>query len=250
MLAGKIPGLPASSRYSFMHETQTSMSNLPHLDLIAISRSLADVQGSFATLSERLTELRHPPDDEVCQNMLAGYALIDDYVSRGIDLFDLQNLGLMLEVNATVLCGTDPSRRAEYAEHLAATERRYYQDEEGGVGGLFEWYAAHRGESVWKRAAGVYVRILSKPQLFIEGNHRSGSLLVSYLMLREALPPFVLSVDNVVAYFNPSSVIRNAAKHGVLALFRLPKIKKKYAAFLAAEASRVDGRYFRSEGQA
>ncbi|RZK04475.1 MAG: hypothetical protein EOO84_22045, partial [Pantoea sp.] len=37
-------------------------------------------------------------------------------------------------------------------------------------------------------------------------------------------------------YFNPSSVIRNSAKHGVKALYELPKIKKKYAAFLEAKA--------------
>lgn len=38
-------------------------------------------------------------------------------------------------------------------------------------------------------------------------------------------------------YFNPSSVIRNSAKHGVKALYELPKIKKKYAAFLEEQAS-------------
>jgi hypothetical protein len=227
-----------------------SISKLPHLDLSAIGLTLAKVQRDFPSLSERLAEHRDPPSDEVCRNMLAGYALVDEYVSSGIDLFDLQHLGLMLEINATVLCGTDPSRRVEYAEHLAATETHFYQHGEGGIGDLFEWYAGHRDESVWKRAAGVYVRILSKPQLFIEGNHRSGSLIVSYLMLREALPPFVLSVDNAEAFFNPSSVIRNAAKHGVKALFELPKIKKKYAAFLEVEAARVDGRYFQLEDAA
>ena len=97
---------------------------------------------------------------------------------------------------------------------------------------MFNWYGAHRNESVWKRAAGVYVRILSEPQLFIEGNHRSGSLIVSYLLMREGLPPFVLTLENAEGYFNPSSVIRNSAKHGVRALYELPKIKKKYAAFL------------------
>jgi hypothetical protein len=72
--------------------------------------------------------------------------------------------------------------------------------------------------------------------LFIEGNHRSGSLIVSYLLLRAGLPPFVLTLDNAKGYYNPSSVIRNSAKHGVKALFELPKIKKKYAAFLEDQA--------------
>jgi len=127
-------------------------------------------------------------------------------------------------------------RRREYAQHLAATEEHFFNNVEGGIKDLYNWYGAYRSESVWKRAAGVYVRILSKPQLFIEGNNRSGSLIVSYLLMRAGLPPFVLALDNAEGYFNPSSVIRNSAKHGVKALYELPKIKKKYAAFLEEQA--------------
>ena len=206
------------------------------LDLPAIERALREVQQRFAELSRDFTEPRDPLTDEVLHNVLEGYALIDDYVARGVDLFDLQQLDLMLEINATVLCGSDPARRLEYAHHLAATEEHFFNNVEGGIKDLYNWYCAYRSESVWKRAAGVYVRILSKPQLFIEGNNRSGSLIVSYLLMRAGLPPFVLTLENAEGYFNPSSVIRNSAKHGVKALYELPKIKKKYAAFLEEQA--------------
>ncbi|PHN24487.1 hypothetical protein [Pseudomonas sp. ICMP 460] len=206
------------------------------LDLPAIERALRKVQGRFTELSQHFIEPRDPLTDEVLHNVLEGYALIDDYVARGVDLFDLQQLNLMLEINATVLCGTDPLRRQEYAQHLAATEQHFFNNVEGGIKDLYNWYCAYRSESVWKRAAGVYVRILSKPQLFIEGNNRSGSLIVSYLLMRAGLPPFVLTLENAEGYFNPSSVIRNSAKHGVKALYELPKIKKKYAAFLEEQA--------------
>ena len=206
------------------------------LDLTAIERALREVQSRFDELSRHFTEPRDPFSDEVLHNMLAGYALIDDYLARGVDLFDLQQVNLMLEINATVLCGSDPARRLEFADHLAATERHFFDDTQGGIKDLFNWYSAHRNESVWKRAAGVYVRILSKPQLFIEGNNRSGSLIVSYLLMRAGRPPFVLTLENAGGYFNPSSVIRNSAKHGLKALYELPKIKKKYAAFLEDQA--------------
>ncbi|MGF6093862.1 hypothetical protein [Pseudomonas sp. 18175] len=206
------------------------------LDLTAIERALREVQSRFAALSRDFDEPRDPLTDEVLQNVLEGYALIDEYVARGVDLFDLQQLNLMLEINATVLCGNDPARRLEYAQHLAATEVHFFNNVEGGIKDLHNWYCKHHAESVWKRAAGVYVRVLSKPQLFIEGNHRSGSLIVSYLLMRAGLPPFVLTLDNAEGYFNPSSVIRNSAKHGVKALYELPKIKKKYAAFLEDNA--------------
>jgi len=207
------------------------------LDLPAIERSLYAVQQNFAVLSTRFFEPRDPLIDQVRNNLLAGYALVDDYVMRGVDLFALENVGLLLEINATVLCGTDPEQRAEYAEHIAATERRFFSNDEGSIKDLLGWYAAHRSESTWKRAAGVYIRILSKPQLFSEGNHRSGSLIVSYLQMRDGHPPFVLSEGNAEAYFNPSTVIRNLPKRGVKVLFKLPGIKKRYARFLEEQAS-------------
>ncbi|NQD78720.1 hypothetical protein D16iCDA_19835 [Pseudomonas seleniipraecipitans] len=216
------------------------------LDLPAVERALREVQGHFVELSRHFTEPRDPLTDEVLENVLEGYALIDDYVARDIDLFELQHLNLMLELNATVLCGQKPAGRLEYAQHLAATEAHFFNNIEGGIKDVFNWYCAHRNESVWKRAAGVYVRILSKPQLFIEGNNRTGSLIVSYLLMRAGLPPFVLSLKNAEGYFNPSSVIRNSAKHGVKALYELPKIKKKYAAFLE-EQSPEPKKFFLSE---
>ncbi|MFI7858355.1 MULTISPECIES: hypothetical protein [Pseudomonas] len=210
------------------------------LDLPAVERALRKVQGRFAELSRQFTEPRDPFTDEVLSNVLEGYALIDDYVARGVDLFDLQQLNLMLEINATVLCGSDPARRREFSAHLQATEARFFNNVEGGIKDLYNWYCSYRSDSIFKRAAGVYVRILSKPQLFIEGNHRTGSLIVSYLLMRAGLPPFVLTLDNAEGYYNPSSVIRNSAKHGVKALYELPKIKKKYAAFLEAKAPEHD----------
>lgn len=207
-----------------------------HLDLPAIERALREVQAHFDSMSRDFVETRDPFSDEVLSNILAGYALIDDYVARDVDLFELRNIDLMLEINATVLCGVDPAERRKFAEHLAATERHFFENEGGGIRDILEWYAEHRHESPWKRAAGIYVRILSKPQLFIEGNNRSGALIVSYLLLRAGLPPFVLTLANAAGYFNPSSVIRNSAKHGVRALFELPKIKKKFAAFLEEQA--------------
>jgi len=207
------------------------------LDLNAIRNSLHEVQAQFESLNAQLDERRDPFDDVVCSNMLQGYALIDRLVVDGVDLFDLQQIDWMIEINTTVLCGIDPEQRKEFSRHIAMTNSRFFDNDEGGVRDLLEWYNSHRNESVWKRAAGIFVRILSKPQLFIEGNHRSASLIISFLLMREGLPPFVLSTDNVVAFFNPASVIRRTPKNGLVALFKLPKIKKKYAAFLEVQSS-------------
>lgn len=206
------------------------------LDHAAIARGLEDLQAHFAALNAALDEPRDPLLDAVRNNMLEGYALVEQLVADGVDLFGLAKIGLLLELNTTVLCGTDPARRAEYREHIAATEERFYSNAEGAVRDLLEWYGQHRGESPWKRAAGAFVRVLSSPQLFIEGNHRSGSLIMSYILMKDGLPPFVLTKDNATAFFNPASVIRKTRRHGARALFQLPKIKKRFAQFLEAQS--------------
>jgi hypothetical protein len=229
--------LISDGNYSTNPRFAAAMNSCRILDLDAIQNSLHNVQSRFESLNAQLDEQRDPFDDAVCSNMLQGYALIDRLVVEGIDLFDLQQIDWMIEINTTVLCGIDPKQRQEFAQHIAMTSTRFFNTDEGGVRDLLEWYDGHRNESAWKRAAGIFVRILSKPQLFIEGNHRSASLIVSFILMREGLSPFVLSTENAVAFFNPASVIRRMPKNGLSALFRLPKIKKKYAAFLEEQSS-------------
>jgi hypothetical protein len=89
---------------------------------------------------------------------------------------------------------------------------------------------------VWRRAAGVYIYILSEPQLFIEGNHRTGALVFSYILAREGRPPFVLTAENTKAYLDPSTLITETRKHSLVALFRIPKIKRYFAKFLKEQS--------------
>jgi prophage maintenance system killer protein len=168
--------------------------------------------------------------------MLDGYKLVDSLAAQQLDLFAMGNLKLFLELNALVLCGRDEGARARAAAHLAATEQRFYEQEGGGIRDIVEWYALHRKESPWKRAAGVYVRILSEPELFIEGNHRTGALIMSYILAREGRPPFVLTASNARAYLDPSTLITETRKNSLVAFFRLPKIKRYFAEFLKEHA--------------
>ena len=170
--------------------------------------------------------------------MMAGYRFVDSLLSQRIDLLAMGNLKLFLEMNALVLFGGDESARAGAAFQLAATEQRFYDQEGGGIRDVVEWYNLHRANSTWRRAAGVYISILSEPQLFIEGNHRTGALVMSYILAREGRPPFVLTADNAKAYLDPSTLITETRKHSLVALFRLPKIKRYFAKFLKEQSDR------------
>ena len=207
------------------------------LDLETIATSLHRVQMEFDAINQQLSWQRDPMSDEVVENLLAGYAYVDALVDAGIDVFVMGHHKHLLELNTLVLCGRNPERRVEFAAHIKATERSFYEERQGGIEDIVEWHSRHRHESAWNLAAGLYVRILSKPQLFIEGNHRTGVLVASYVLLRNGLPPFVLTVENARAYFDPSTVIRETYKLGPLALFRLPGIKKRFARFLRDQPS-------------
>jgi Fic family protein len=82
--------------------------------------------------------------------------------------------------------------------------------------------------------------MLSKPQLFIEGNHRTGALLMSHILQRDGLPPFVLSADSAADYFDPSTAIRDVDKNSPATIFRLSRARDRLAKLLQ---ERSDPRY-------
>jgi hypothetical protein len=203
--------------------------------LRAIEASLRAVQAEFPRINAILNSPRDRMDDAIVERMLAGYALVDDLVTRKVDLFSLAQLRTFLELNAIVLCGLDPQVRSEAAAHLAATERHFYDEKDGGIRDIIEWHEMHAKESAWKRAAGVYIRVLSEPELFIEGNHRTGALIMSYILARSGHPPFVLTVDNAKAYFDPSTLITKKKKKSLRLLIEMPRLKRQFAEFLMAQ---------------
>jgi hypothetical protein len=206
------------------------------LNLKAIEQSLRDVQREFPKINERLHSRRDSMTDAVLENMLAGYAFVDRAVADGVDLFTLRHATALLEFNHIVLCGLNQQVRQEYQAHIEATAQRFYEQEEFNIDDILRWYYKHEKESAWKRAAGVYVRILSQPQLYIEGNHRTGALIMSYILVRDGKAPFVLTVDNAKAYFDPSTLIKETTKTTATLLTKLPRMKKRFAGFLHAQA--------------
>lgn len=202
------------------------------LDLDAIAASLRALQRDFPRINDVLQSPRDRLDDLVIANLLAGYAFVDRALADGIDLLALGNLKHVLELNTLVLCGEDKSARAGSARHIEATAQRFWEHDRGGIRDIVEWHDRHRGEPVWHRAAGVYIRVLSEPQLYIEGNHRTGALIMSYLLVRGGRPPFVLAVENAAGYFDPSTLVTRTSKTGAAMLFRMPRLKTYFANYL------------------
>lgn len=202
------------------------------IDLARVERSLRDLQRRFEAVNRSLASPREALDDEVLANLLAGYAYVNRMLAEGVDPFRRGQHGHLLELNTIVLCGTDPAARRRFHQHVEATEAHFYETPGGGIREIMDWWERHPGDDVWCKAAGVYIHALSEPQLYIEGNHRTGSLIMSFLLVRAGKPPFVVNADNAKGYFDPSTLIRMTRKHTLKALWQLPKMKKTFAAFL------------------
>lgn len=207
------------------------------LDLEAIETSLRGVQMDFDRINASLSSRREPLGDEVLDNMLAGYSLVDRALAKGTDLFQAGNSERMLELNHVVLCGSKGKRRNCYKGHLQATEERFFGDDGIGIGALMQRWKMSRLEKVSRRAAGIFTHMLSQPQLFIEGNHRSGVLLMSYILASDGQPPFVLTIDNARAFFDPAALMKNSKKRGIDELLRLPKLSRRLAAVVEDTAN-------------
>jgi hypothetical protein len=206
------------------------------LNLQAIEQSLRHVQRDFPKINAILRSRRDSMTDEVLENMMSGYAFINCAIADDTDLFDPEYAAGLLELNHIVLCGHDPDRRWEHRKHIRATTQRFYTQDQYNISDILRWHREHAHESAWKRAAGVYVRILSQPQLYIEGNHRTGALVMSFILAREGKTPFVLTVENALAYFDPSTLIKETNKTPTTLLMKLPRMKKRFARFLEAQA--------------
>jgi hypothetical protein len=204
------------------------------LDLPAIDAALRGIQDNWADIDAQLQQRgigRKDPFTSVVRNrMLCAYRYLDELAAQRVDPLSKSGAAAWLELNNRVHYGTDAALRKEFAKAIEANNEKYARN----VGPIVGWCEKHtaRGDSTDKLAAEVYVSVLGQPQLFIEGNHRTGSLIASWINLAADRPPFVLSVDNAIAYFAPSAEIKHFADRSTWrGRRRLPKYRKVFCGF-------------------
>jgi hypothetical protein len=206
------------------------------LDLPAIESSLRAV-AALANSDQCIANTTERLDRLAVDCMMDGYAFIDELVANKIDVFSMGQSNLFLELNALVLFGCNQQARVDYAEQLVATEKRFYDDDSGGIRDVVEWHALHATDSAWLRAAGVYIRILSEPELYIEGNHRTGALVMSYILARSGYPPFVLTVNDAEEFHKWSELFACRRKNSLLLRWQMPLFMRRFGEFLRAQAN-------------
>jgi len=164
------------------------------LNIAAIDATLAAIASSPRELIDAARS-DEPLTADALRRLGEGYRYVDELLASRTEIFQYGQTRHILEINHRVLCGTTPERRLQFADHIAETERWFYERPGAGISGLFGWLQRHRSQAPLQLAAGVFVQVLSYPQLFIEGNSRSATLLASYLLARSGLPPLVVTPE-------------------------------------------------------
>ncbi|WP_419788203.1 hypothetical protein [Pseudodesulfovibrio sp.] len=214
------------------------MSKRYQLRLDLIEASLRDVQVNFERINGTLKMRREPIAEVIIKNMMSGYAYLNELLLNKVNLVRDEYKHHALELNQVVLCGTDDSVRYEFAGHMRETAIRFYNQSECNISKIVKWNKKHKSYSAWERAARTYTYMLSRPQLFFEGNHRTGALIMSAILAHDGLPPFVLTTENAIAYFDPSTLAKLTEKSFFTKLYKLPTITKNFTKFLKNQADK------------
>jgi hypothetical protein len=201
------------------------------LQLSAIAEELHRVQMRFPEINAALHTGREDFSDVVLDNLLDAYDHLNELIKKDFSPFSEKGIQEIFALNSLVLGGGDAAWRKTHARFLQASWARFLEM----VVPLVRWYHKHKDENPFKVAAEMYVGVLSHPQLFMEGNHRTGTLIASWILLKHGKPPFVLTVENAKTYFDPSAEIKFTDKRNVNGQLKLPKYKRYFRDFLEAQ---------------
>lgn len=205
-------------------------------NLKEIERSYSEVLKNWKLIddqlaSEKIGRKDTPFDKNLMDNLLCAWDYIDYFIrKKDYGLLSKKGGPDMLEINNRVHYGENDALRQEYHKAISATAEKYTKQ----VQPLRNYYRKKttRNVSINKIAAEIYISILGQPQLYIEGNHRSGSIISSWINLVHGRPPFVLTVENAMSFFKPAQQIKEFDKSSSWrSLTKLPKYKKSFKEF-------------------
>ena len=211
-----------------------SQKKILKFNLANVEKSLLDVEKNWKKINDELDfeklGRRDTFDSVVRGRMMNAYTHLDSLLRKGVEPFSSEGISEILELNNIVHYGFDLQLRLEYNQAIQANAEKFAEF----IGPIEKWYAKQmKGEPhALKAAAQAYVAVLGFPQLFIEGNHRTGNLISNWISMYYGHPPFVLSAKNSVAYFKPSKEIKKFVNKSTWrGRARLPKYRTCFKKF-------------------
>ena len=174
-------------------------------DVDKIHQNYKLVIADFGRINATIDSQRDSFDETLAGKLLQAYDWLNKHLASASPLALLAPQD-MLELNMIVHMGTDPAARGDYQGFISYTEEKFARYSPA----LIEWFNRQegRGANPYTIAAGLYVRVLARPQLFSDGNHRTGSLIANYYLLTKDQAPFILTCDNAVNFLNLASDVK------------------------------------------
>jgi hypothetical protein len=204
------------------------------LNLKLIDQSLESVGVHWKEIDDELEKRKIGRKDVftevICNRLMVAYDYLDKLLEKGAEPFSQNSIAEMLVLNDKIHYGSDSQLQREYQSATKASTEQFFKR----IDLISNWYDKHkkRGDHPLKLASEVYVSILARPQLFIEGNHRTGNLIANWISVYYGYAPFVLSADNAIAYFDPSAKIKHFAnKLSMIGKLQLPKYNESFKIF-------------------
>ena len=200
-----------------------------------IGAALAEFQEHFPGINETLEMRRETFSPVMRTRILEAYTFLNFLLERGSDLFTPAGLHSLLEMNHIVLCGSGPENRQDFYQHLAETRKNFQRR----IKPIASWVLANRnGDKPYRLATGFYTRMLSRPQLFLEGNHRTGNIILNYLLVSKGKAPYIVSAETAKEYLDLSGNIKFTNNSSAMeTAFMMPAHAKRFRAFLKEQGS-------------
>ena len=210
----------------------TTPTTRARLDLERIRAALDDFARAIPALNRELDAALAPLAPASRDALVAAYAELDRLHALGVDLLAPGESRRLLALNRIVLHGARGGASRHAATERRAASLRYYDAPRGGIGDLVAWYERRRRRPAPRLAAGLYVRLQCSPQLFVEGNHRTGMLLASHVLLRARCPPLVMTPALAAPWFALTPELQRLDRHGARLLFAGPRLTRRAAALI------------------
>ena len=211
-----------------------SQKKILKFNLTNVEKSLLDVQNNWKKIDDELDHekigRRDTFDPVIRGRLMEAYRHLNGLLEKGVEPFSPEGISEILELNNIIHYGFNSQLRLEYNQAIQANSEKFNLN----IAPIEKWYRKHmKGEPhPLKVAAEVYVAVLGFPQLFVEGNHRTGNLISNWISMYYGKPPFVLSPKNAVAYFKPSKEIKRwADKSTWRGRARIPKYRTCFKKF-------------------
>ncbi len=175
------------------------------LDIKKIEQNYEEIAKNWGELSSKLEIQRDKFEKRMYQNLLGACDYINFLIKNDKSLSRSENL---LELNMKVH-GIDENPN-EYKNFRYESEKKMLKSFP-----LIKKPLKFYHQSPLKAATYVFSMALSQPQLFIEGNHRTSSLIVTYMLMQEKKLAFILTPENAVNFLDIAGRIKYSNKEKV-----------------------------------